>query len=265
MFLLEASSLSQLGTCGACHGFHSKSLAFLAESPISLQMTEQTPQPGAQGRACGLPSNTAAPQTPKGPEQTALSGDQEKLPSSQRLGLCSWSFASPPLGCVLCLNPSTFPSSCAVRFSRPWLRSDVLITARSPVQCKMFTRRPSVQSPATGRQKSRQVGRNEPTNQQTSKHLMQAGRSVGPDNPAAHSPRWTVKLHLPASSHTVSCAWRLLPSSSIHQVLGLRTQPGRHTLQGNFLDAPLPTTGDRSFHGLNFTIMLRLAHYNKQA
>lgn len=181
MFLLEASSLSQLGTCGACHGFHSKSLAFLAESPISLQMTEQTPQPGAQGRACGLPSNTA-PQTPKGPEQTALSGDQEKLPSSQRLGLCSWSLASPPLDCVLCLNPSTFPSSCAIRFSRPWLRSDVLIIARTPVQCKMFTRRPSVQSPATGRQKSRQVGRNEPTNQQTNKHPMHAGRSVGLDN-----------------------------------------------------------------------------------
>lgn len=144
MFLLEASSLNQFCTRGACRGFHSKSLAFLAESPISLKMTEQTPQPGAQGRACGLPSHTAVSQTPKGPEQTALSGDPEKPPASQLLGFCSWNVTAPALGCVLCLNLSTIPASCAVRFAIPQLRSEVFTAAGTSVQCKMFTRRPSV-------------------------------------------------------------------------------------------------------------------------
>lgn len=81
----------------------------LAESPISLQMTEQTPQPGAQG--CGLPSITATLRL----DQTALSGDTKKLPASQFLGFCGWSFMSTALCCGLCLNPSTIPASRAVR------------------------------------------------------------------------------------------------------------------------------------------------------
>lgn len=139
LFLQEAPSLSQFCTSEACHGFHCKSLALGAESPISLQMTEQTPQPSAQGGVYDLPS-IAVPSQTRLPCHTKAS--RQPTPRILQLELCVscsalWLQAH-------CLNPSTTPASCAIRSSTLQLRFKVIITDVNIAQCRIHNRRPIV-------------------------------------------------------------------------------------------------------------------------